>query len=106
MQHLNLALEMKQKRCLESTLAIFNPKHLWRCVSKTRYHFGEATNDDLAAIGSVTGSCDDLNTYGHVQGLIPGFAGNSVEQTLGFCDLGCEKSLPNRIQKDLMYHDS
>lgn len=82
MQHLNLALEMKQKRCLESTSAIFNPKHLWRCVSK-RYHFGETTNDDLAAIDSVTGSCDDFNTYGHVQGLIPGLQGIVWNRHLG-----------------------
>lgn len=36
---------------------------LGRCVSKTRYHFGETTYDDLAAIGSVTGSCEKKLTH-------------------------------------------
>ena len=33
------------------------------CLEKQRYHFGETTYDDLAAIGSVTGSCEKKLTH-------------------------------------------
>ena len=106
MQHLNLALEMKRKRCLESTLAIFNPKHLWRCVSKTRYHFGDTTNDELAAIDSANRSYDNFKRIRPCPTSHPGLQGVMWNRHLGDFVTWDVRNPPFLIQKDLMYHDT